>query len=68
MSTNQNHDPSAVDTFDRLYEGLAGAWERHQQLRSGFGDIADLALSSARLDAARADMWTWWKQHRIEVR
>jgi len=68
MSTNQNREPSTVASFDGLYESLAGAWERHQQMRSQFADIADLALSSARLDAARADMWTWWKQHRIEVR
>lgn len=66
MSTSQNHHSTAVDSFDGLYKNLATAWERHQRLRSEFSDIADLALSAARLDEARADMWTWWKLHRIE--
>jgi len=68
MSDRQNNPSLSVESFDSLYGNLASAWESHQKMRSGFADIADLALSSARLDMARTEMWAWWKQHRIEGR
>lgn len=68
MSKSQNHHSVGIDAFDGLYSNLAVAWESHQELRSKFPHIADLASSSARLDEARAEMWSWWKQNRIEGR
>jgi hypothetical protein len=66
MSNRHTSQPFSVDSFDGLYDKLAQAWESHQHLRSSFPDVADLALSAVRLDEARSEMWTWWKQNRIE--
>lgn len=68
MSISQSHRSPAIDSFGGLYENLAAAWESHQRLRSQLPEIAELAVSSARLDEARADMWAWSKQNRIDGR
>lgn len=66
--THGDQSDTRIVRFNTLYDNLASAWESHQQLRSTHPHIAELALSSTHLDAARAEMWSWWKQNRLEAR
>ncbi|HZD23092.1 MAG TPA: hypothetical protein VE569_06775 [Acidimicrobiia bacterium] len=52
------------DTYDRLFQQLASAWETHQRLRMAGASVADLAESSKRLYNARMAMWDW--HHRMD--
>jgi hypothetical protein len=66
VSEHTDRADTAIENFDGLYQDLARAWESHQELRRAHPPIADLALSSAELEVARASMWAWWKTNRIE--
>jgi hypothetical protein len=65
---NTDQSNTRMFEFDGLYDNLAFSWESHQKLRANQAPIYELATSSARLDEARAEMWTWWKQNRLKAR